>query len=200
MTAVNLTHRENYDISQCLKYHSKCLIFGAKIQIGDTNQSLFNFFGIFFRGIFSHSVFFFLRVIFKPRMWILWETYHFLRHLLRNLRMFQLKNLSLQKGKRGMSPKGNFVKIVWQFLLSLWCRMISTPNSGKGTEFFLSTRSEFNSAKMQSTECMEGAEEIQGPDLVTLRLELVTFSFSYSSVISSISSSICERYYRMIQL
>ena len=110
-----LTHRENYDISQCLKYHSKCLIFGAKIQIGDTNKSLCNFFGIFFRGIFSHSVFFFLRVIFKPRMWILWETYHFLRHLLRNLRMFQLKNLSLQKGKRGMSPKGNFVKIVWQF-------------------------------------------------------------------------------------
>ena len=87
-----LTHRENYDISQCLKYHSKCLIFGAKIQIGDTNKSLWNFLGIFFM-----------------------ETYHFLRHLLRNLRMFQLKNLSLQKGKRGMSPKGNFVKIVWQF-------------------------------------------------------------------------------------
>ena len=119
-----LTHRENYDISQCLKYHSKCLIFGAKIQIGDTNKSLWNFFGIFFRGIFSHSVFFFLRVIFKPRMWILWETYHFLRHLLRNLRMFQLKNLSLQKGKRGMSPKGNFVKIVWQFYFlcdAEWC-------------------------------------------------------------------------------
>ena len=94
--------------------------------------------------------------------------------------------------KRGMSPKGNFRKDGLTILLSLWCRMISTPNSGKGTEFFLSTRSEFNSAKMQSTECMEGAEEIQGPDLVTLRLELVTFSFSYSSVISSISSSICK--------
>ena len=117
----------------------------------------------------------------------------------------ELEDVSVEKsesakGKKGNESQGKFCKDSLTILLSLWCRMISTPNSGKGTVFFLSTRSEFNSAKMQSTECMEGAEEIQGPDLVTLRLELVTFSFSYSSVISSISSSICERYYRMIQL
>ena len=109
----------------------------------------------------------------------------------------ELEDVSVEKsesakGKKGNESQGKFCKDSLTILLSLWCRMISTPNSGKGTEFFLSTRSEFNSAKMQSTECMEGAEEIQGPDLVTLRLELVTFSFSYSSVISSISSSICE--------
>ena len=165
-----LTHRENYDISQCLKYHSKCLIFGAKIQIGDTNKSLWNFLGIFYG---KPTIFF---VIF----WGTWGCFSWKIWVCNDMK------------KRGMSPKGNFRKDSLTILLSLWCRMISTPNSGKGTEFFLSTRSEFNSAKMQSTECMEGAEEIQGPDLVTLRLELVTFSFSYSSVISSISSSICE--------
>ena len=156
MTAVYLTHRENYDISQCLKYHSKCLILRQKFKMTKSKKVPFS----------SSSS--------------------------EELEDVSVEKSESAKGKKGNESQGKFCKDSLTILLSLWCRMISTPNSGKGTEFFLSTRSEFNSAKMQSTECMEGAEEIQGPDLVTLRLELVTFSFSYSSVISSISSSICE--------
>ena len=95
MTAVYLTHRENYDFSQCLKYHSKCLIFGAKIQFGDTNKSLWSFFGISYGNLpFSSSS-------------------------SEELEDVSVEKSESAKGKKGNESQGKFCKDSLTILLSL---------------------------------------------------------------------------------
>ena len=75
---------------------------------------------------------------------------------------------------------------------------MSTPNSGNAVGLPTTSSAEelFKTAKMQSTEPNEGLEESQGPDFVTLRLDVLvswpalSLSSLMYSVISSISSSI----------
>ena len=76
---------------------------------------------------------------------------------------------------------------------------MSTPNSGNAVGLPITSSAEelFKTAKMQSTELPnEGLEESQGPDFVTLRLDVLvscpalSLSSLMYSVISSISSSI----------
>ena len=72
---------------------------------------------------------------------------------------------------------------------------MSTPNSGN-TVAEPTTSSEFNSAKIQSMEFPnEGCEDSQGPDFVTLRLDVLVSSLSlmYSVISSVISSSIWKQ-------